>query len=346
MKNKIIEWFKNKYNNLYEQMNIVTHTHDNGNLSPYHLEGSIWNHTMMVLEWIEEDNINHIFAGLLHDLGKLDTRIVKTDKVSFTYHENVSTYKSIDILKEAKKTFEELDIIKVLKLIAWHGTLWTKTGSIEDTLKDIDLKYGHNIEFFKDFLKFVEADALGREMESKQEEERVINQINFLNNYIPYDKTQYKVTPKNEVIFLIGISGSGKSTLVDKLNVNNKYKIVSVDNLLTKGKLNYNSIDYSKNVKKAFDQTMKDMLLYIQNEENIIVDMTSLDKETRRKKLSKFPVTKYNKKAIIFLNGEKSIKENLSKRKDKTIDKDLIKAQIFNFELPNYDEFDVLEFII
>lgn len=58
------------------------------------------------------------------------------------------------------------------------------------------------------------------------------NQI-FQQNYQPYDRTKFKTKPKNEVIFLIGISGSGKSTYVEKNIDKNKYKILSVDNILS-----------------------------------------------------------------------------------------------------------------
>lgn len=349
MKNIIIEWFKNKYNDLYKLMNEVTHTHDNGELSPYHMEGSIWNHTMLVLDWLSAEDKNLIFAALLHDIGKVKTRIQKENKVSFTYHENVSTYMSIDILKEAKKEFKEIDIIKILKMIAWHGSLWLKNGNLEHTLQDIDFKYGHCIDFYKEFVQFVEADALGRVLQHKYDEDNVLEQSNFLANYQPYDRTKFKTKPKNEVIFLIGISGSGKSTYVEKKIDKNKYKILSVDNILSSGKLDYSFVDYKKNVKKAFDETIKTMLEYVKNEQNMIIDMTNLDKENRRRKLSKIPSTKFHKKAIVFLNGIDSIKNNLKireSRENKKISLDVINYQMFNFEIPNYDEFDEIEFII
>lgn len=345
MKTKIIKWFEENYKEYVEKMKNVTHSHDDGTPSPYHMEGSIWNHTMMVLEWLDSEKIELIFAALLHDIGKTETRIIKGYKVSFTYHENVSTILCIDILKKAKETFEELDILKTIKLIAWHGTLWTKNEvDNESMLKIIDLKYGHLKDFYKDFVTFVQADALGRILATKEDEDFVIDQVNFFSNYTPYDKMAYKEKPKKEVIFMVGLSGSGKSTWIEKNKLN--HIVISVDKHLEKGKLAYDSKNYKKEVKKGHDLLIKEMHDLIAKEENVIVDMTNLSIEKRRKKLSKFPSTKYHKKAIVFLNDLETIKNRLNNRNGKKLNMDIIKSQIFEFELPNYNEFDEIDFIL
>ena len=352
MKDKILNWFKKNYNEFYKQMEIITHDHSNGNKNPFHMEGTILVHTKMVLDWLEinendNNSINLIFAAILHDLGKIFTKKEDESRAHFKKHENISTYLSIDILKMAKKDFPDIDIIKILKLIAWHGSLWVRKehDNLEENLKILDYKYGHDLDFYKDLLKFVEADACGRIFKHKEDEDYILEQFKFLNNFIPYDKTKYIKEKISEVVLLVGLSGSGKSTYLSNNNFDN-YEIISVDNILSKGKLNYNSIDYKKNVKKAFDQTMKDMLEAIKKDKNVIIDMTNLDKENRRRKLSKFPSTKYYKKAIVFLNGVENINKNLLKRTNKTIPKEVIEKQILTFELPNYDEFDEIEFII
>ena len=350
MKDKILNWFKENYNEFYKQMEIITHDHSNGNKNPFHMEGTILVHTKMVLDWLEinendNNSINLIFAAILHDLGKIFTKKEDESRAHFKKHENISTYLSIDILKMAKKDFPDINIIKTLKLIAWHGSLWVRKehDNLEENLKILDYKYGHDLDFYKDLLKFVEADACGRTFKHKEDEDYILEQFKFLNNFIPYDKTKYVKEKTSEVVLLVGLSGSGKSTYLSNNNFDN-YEIISVDNILSKGKLNYNSIDYKKNVKKAFDQTMKDMLEAIKKDKNVIIDMTNLDKENRRRKLSKFPSSKYHKKAIVFLNGINEIKSNLLKREDKKIPENVIFEQMLNFELPNYDEFDEIEF--
>lgn len=346
MKNKILNWFEKFYPNIINDMKNTNHNHSNGSINPYHAEGDVWKHTLMVYDLIIDENVNTLFAALLHDLGKTHTRYEKNDgKVSFRNHENVSMYYSIDILKNAKKDFKDLDLLTTLKLIAWHGTLWNHLKNIDNEfLNNINLKYGNDIPFFKSLISFVEADYYGRLLLNNDECKEKNDIFNFLYNYIPFNKLQYKEKRNLDVVVLIGLSGSGKSTLIEKHYKD--FEIISVDKFLEKGKLNYNMIDYNKNVIKAYNQSLLDMKEYINNKKNVVIDMTNLTIESRRKRLSNFPSTQYNKKAIVFLNGLNNLTLNLNKRKSfKNIDFDIIKNQISNFELPNFDEFDNIEYI-
>lgn len=347
MKNEILKWFEINEPQFIEDMKNTNHNNSLGDTNPYHAEGDVWTHTLMVFDLIEDDEIDLIFASLLHDIGKTKTRIEKNDgKVSFKDHENVSTYYSIDILKKAKKTFKDLNIIDTLKLIAWHGTLWNHLKSFDDEfLNTLNLKYGNDIDFFKKLIRFVEADFYGRILLNEDEYDQKDSIFNFLYNYIPFDKLKYQKIKDLEVICLIGVSGSGKTTYIEKNKLN--YEILSVDKYLEKGKLIYNMIDYDKNVKKTYNNVLADMKKFISSKKNVIIDMTNTSKETRRKKISNFPSTQYTKKAVVFLNGIESIKINLNKRKDiKNIDWNIIENQIKTFELPNYDEFDIIEYIL
>ena len=346
MREQILEWFNKNYYSIIEDFKKTNHHHSNGTLNPFHLEGNCYTHTMMVYNLIEGDDPNLYLAALLHDLGKIDTRYEKkNNRVSFRSHECVSMVKSIDILKRAKKTFD-IDIIKILQMIAWHGELWTKKDIPRDVhLKQINDKFGFSVDFYDDFVHFVKADALGREMEDEDAYIEVIEQMDFLENYIPFNSKDYfRHNPTKEVICMVGISGSGKSTLIE--SEYNDYRVISVDNYLNKGKLDYNSVDYTKNIKKAHDNSIKDIKEAVQREENAVIDMTNLSQETRRKKLSLFPTTKYKKIAIVFLNGLEQIESNLKKRSEKKIPQEVIERQIKEFELPGYDEFSEIRYII
>ena len=148
-----------------------------------------------------------------------------------------------------------------------------------------------------------------------------------------------------DAVFLIGISGSGKSTYLSKHSEFSDFSIVSVDNFFYSKKMGYDSVDYKKNIKKAHDQSLKDLLEAVQKRKNILVDMTNLTKEQRLNKLTKIPTTQYNHKAVVFLVGEKQIKENLKKRDHKKLSESLIDHQMAQFELPNYDEFDEITYV-
>lgn len=76
---EIIERFK-EFNNgeLYHLMKHSDHGHKEYR-NPYHMEGSVWTHTEMVLEEafkIDPENKMLIYAALLHDIGKIFTREV------------------------------------------------------------------------------------------------------------------------------------------------------------------------------------------------------------------------------------------------------------------------------
>lgn len=70
---EIISWFQLNFPKLTREMNESTHHYSETNLNPYHLEGSIWTHTMMVcLQAHNQDHHNDFvrWTTLLHDIGK------------------------------------------------------------------------------------------------------------------------------------------------------------------------------------------------------------------------------------------------------------------------------------
>ena len=344
MKQKIVEWFEKNYPVLIKDMKNCDHTHSNGSKNPFHMEGAVFCHTMMVLDLVKND-INHIFAAMLHDIGKISTRYEKSNgRVAFRYHENVSMFKSIDILNHAKIEFN-IDILLVLKLVAWHGTMWGKTP-VSEKLKTLDAMYGHQPEFLKELIDFVQADAYGREYADfiQSELDFLDEQFSYLNNYIPYNTQTFKPNQNLDAVFLIGISGSGKSTYLEQNSLDD-FQVISVDNYFYDKKMGYDSVNYEKNIKKAHDASVHALLHAVESRKNIVIDMTNLSVETRGKKLVKIPTTQYNHKAVVFLKGEKLTLENIKKRDHKQLSSEIISKQITQFELPNYDEFDNIEYI-
>lgn len=353
IKNNIFEWFALSYPELIEQMKKTYHKHSNGNDNPYHMENDVLSHTLMVFTACRDNEVPEIyFSALLHDIGKVYTRKEKENRVSFQNHENVSMFKSIDILLEAKKVFD-IKIIDVLRLIAWHGVLWKGYSFLsngtnadnQEKLNFINLRFGYDKSFYDKILAITKADAFGRSFADEYEPLRLEEEFDFLENYIPFDKNEYsQFKPSQMVTLLIGTSYSGKSHWLNQ-NHNGEI-IISVDKYLEKGKLNYNSIDYSKNIKKAHDNSLKEIQKAVNKEQDVIIDMTNLDMESRRKKLSKFPRTKYKYRAVVFLPGEKLIEERMKQRSEKKIPEEILQRQIESFELPGFDEFDKFTYII
>lgn len=95
-KSEIIKHFLKWNYSLYTKMNNCTHSFNEVYLTPYHLEGNIWTHTMCVLMSSYIQTNNDVIAALCHDFGKCNTRRERFDekkqiwKVSFFGHEKES----------------------------------------------------------------------------------------------------------------------------------------------------------------------------------------------------------------------------------------------------------------
>lgn len=123
------------------------------------------------------------------------------------------------------------------------------------------------------------------------------------------------------VVLLIGTPLSGKSTFLIKHFSDEKYTLISRDEILMEvaGTRDYNEawniLSDKKDGQKQVDKKLKYRLITLAKAgENVIIDMTNLTIKSRRKHLAKFP--KHFKSAIIFefLSTEEYIIRN-EKRK-------------------------------
>lgn len=85
-------------------MSDIDHNYSAIMPNPYHIEGSIWTHTMMVLnEAVRRGYDDTIQAtALCHDIGKAYSRGEREKdgkmRVSFNGHEGIAFYHTIDVL--------------------------------------------------------------------------------------------------------------------------------------------------------------------------------------------------------------------------------------------------------
>ena len=83
---------------LVKSMHDCDHGHE-GSANPYHLEGSVWTHTMLVYNEANQYNKFDLIMALCHDIGKVIVRKVKDDgKVSFYGHADASIQSTIDFI--------------------------------------------------------------------------------------------------------------------------------------------------------------------------------------------------------------------------------------------------------
>ena len=128
---QIVKTFITRYPSAYKSMHHVSHN-ESTFLSDWHLEGTIWTHTMMVVSEMRRllDPINYsrplLLAALLHDIGKVYTQDINNDKskVTFYGHPGMSTLIARGILDTIDPSLTREQIIHTLRLINYHQLLF------------------------------------------------------------------------------------------------------------------------------------------------------------------------------------------------------------------------------
>ena len=138
-RDKLVTWFCQTHPFPVRRMKEVEHFPDDRTNHPFHGEGSVWTHTMMVITHIMCDKSLSIYhknillaVALFHDVGKPDSLRIRYDekkemvKHSFDGHEGFSVCKAIDYWDSLEKEFNfyaNYDVkITVFELIGRHGT--------------------------------------------------------------------------------------------------------------------------------------------------------------------------------------------------------------------------------
>ncbi|MBE6062830.1 MAG: HDIG domain-containing protein [Clostridium butyricum] len=144
----------------------------------YHPEGSVFNHTMMVVDEgaqnRQRSNNKRVFMWtlLLHDIGKKPTTKMRNGRLTSYNHDIVGK----DMARKFLEYFnEDEEVIKeITGLIRWHmqSLFVSKNNSrfknINDMLKDVDKN---------EIILVATADRLGRGNSSDSEREQIIKDI-------------------------------------------------------------------------------------------------------------------------------------------------------------------------
>lgn len=321
----LVNWFIDNFPEHYSAMLDSCHYVNRFSPNPWHAEGSVWTHTMMVMTWISarysvnsEDETEYpsdnyttlLTTGLLHDLGKPTCEELNDKgKNSFKGHEGVSVMLSIEVLKQLKEDFPESysdEVIeKIIKLIGTHGV------RIE----------GEPSEFRMLRTAFNESDKKGAIRQSKEDFTK------------QYDKRKFSsiknVKEDKEIVFMVGMPCSGKSTYING-NLILSHSVVSRDNEL----MNYYAIendvkcgDFSYNEaykfahkdenKKDFEDKFEKYLNNLQrNHDKIVIDMTMMPMSSRRKMMNKFP--NHRRKCVVVMTSYGEMQFRNTERNEKT----------------------------
>lgn len=353
--------FIDNHPNLCKEMKSVDHSYQGEGYNIYHLEGSIWAHTMMVLKEAAPLNSTVMnIAALCHDIGKpfVYVDIDKSKRRRFSNHEAVSTFYTKEVLKSYKLSAKEQE--RILFIVAQHGSLYNyfKDGRIakEDYIKIAD-KFTY--EQFSDLITFYKCDHNGRFHLSKPNPSvangDIYSDFECILSLICDRESMAQPqsqSVKNNIIVFVGPPRAGKSTFRKKRFFSKDTVIISRDDTLMEFAQANNILGtYSAVWKKLSDEDHKtiDQVLYskyqsaLKNNYDIVIDMTNLSKKSRRKWLSDSRLKTYNKESFVFIE---SLDTLLSRNtKDKFIPEDVIKGMMKRFSYPQYDEFDKITLI-
>ena len=364
---ELISWFQINYPRLVSQMRGSTHhltfrdqeildqnyEGDYGfdnypeSLNPYHLEGDIFCHTMMVCKQAENASYEVMVAALLHDIGKPSTRKVnpKNGRVSFFNHDAVSAFMSLEILKREELGLSKEQQSHIFNLIALHTQIYKL--SVEQ------LAAIGNKELVSDLIELGKADHAGRFHTAGDAVIPSIEEV-FPQPISGVSSTKRSAQEK-EVVVLVGLPGSGKSKysedeIINTMIVEDNDDIwrVSRDHLIH---LNVEGRDYNEKWKNAdqkkIDKLLQDSFNYVVSEgySQVIVDMTHMSKKSRRRTLSHFDKS-YKRKAVVFLTDLITNDLRNSQRDGKVISKEVVEKMMRSFYPPTFEEFDEIEYII
>lgn len=342
--NQIINEFMIKHPKLVKEMQNCDHAYSENKLNPYHIEGDVWCHTMMVCKEIElitkdikseEDKKELMWAALLHDVAKPNTRYSNDNRelVTFVGHESLGVYKSIDILKKQSNMSQE-NILNISLMVGLHSHLQRNSAS------RIEKMFKKNKDLLSKVKKLYIADNNGRYTSVQNRE--FIGQYNI--------ETIKEEKKKNTINILIGPPLSGKTTYVNKMKKKDKV-VISTDAILKRHFSNLgNSI---KKIKTNFKPKDEELLIEILQNElsvaakkgcDIYIDSNNLTWQERDLFINNNVLKEYNKKAIVMLVGyEELLRRNRTKKR---IPNFIIEKECRKFNNPFYDEFDEIEYKI
>lgn len=362
-RDELISWFQTEFKDLVQSMKDCSHHYDPDNLNPYHLEGDIFTHTMMVCKQAENfsDDNNYVkFTTLLHDIGKpKSVEIIKERKRKrFIGHEGASAFMVPDILNKTDLSVE--DKIHIFKIVALHGNLFHHI-KVDKTIKSdtVDVFKGMK-SVLSDLTHQVRADSSGRfykdrdlsdalfASELPEKFEKIINQLE--------DGVTESDLSAPTLTVLVGPPCSRKSQSIKDL-IDEKTAVISRDDLVVaagkKRGMNYSETfnflrdnpDIEKSeVAEIFEKNYREAR---KNKKSVVVDMTSMSKKSRRKWINEFKG--YNAKCKVFISGYDALVECNKKRGDETgkyISERVVLDMCKRFSLPMYSEgFTDIEYI-
>lgn len=239
---------------LEEKMRNTLHSY-NGSLNKFHLEDSVWDHTLLVLHKAllsNEPNQDLMrAAALLHDVGKVFTEQIdkeKNKKKFNGHHINSVNYirNNPRLMQILEKRFDPEEILFLWQIIQYHQTS-NVHRKVMDNIRNILV--GDRFTFFE----LLKCDLNGRIVSDDVDDSWMYKKINYIKEksdqtdprktmitFVSYDKINdivedivslHELEMAPMIIVPIGAQGAGKSYLSNKLSkrIGEYYKRISYD---------------------------------------------------------------------------------------------------------------------
>jgi len=340
MNKRILTIFKQFRETFYDEMQVM-HPYP----APYHMEGSVWTHTMMVFnKALDTNDTVLIVTALLHDIGKLMAKAEINGKIMFRGHEGISVLKSISFLNSLvrQNLISKKQMFEILYIVNYHSALWQYS---QKRLQEFPQWLLNRLMQFRKL--DLSANITEREIDE------IPNIVSKIDNM--QDKRK-KGNPEAVVYVMVGVPRSGKSTIAKMLSSKYLLPVVSRDDILiqvlkekTKN-LNIEENSYNKlfsmaiehdlhnDIDKKFREKIND---FVKNRQSFIVDKTNVTRKVRNPYTH---LSHYKKVAVVALTD---LKETIKRGKDpnKYISQETILSFAKRLQLPMKGEFDEIQFI-
>jgi predicted kinase len=219
----VFENFVKNFSVLVKRMEDSDHNLSTDNMSPYHMEGSVWTHTCCVFTQIRSvvkdsgtlsDRQVKLLAlsTLFHDVGKPSCRTVSDNgKVSFKGHDFASMHIMIEYKDDIMKVFgiTEQEFTLLCILVQCH-TLYYQLNDINDIFGW--LNYDKNV--LEIYRHLTACDAYGQirtpNQVGKNNKKLDLFELDFTGNKISRNGNK-------ELVVLVGCPASGKDYVAEKL---------------------------------------------------------------------------------------------------------------------------------
>lgn len=325
--------------------------------SSWHLEGSVWTHTMMVvshmLNIIEECSPKNakalVLAALMHDAGKIVCQEFNKEKQKITFygHPSVSTFSAYEVLPQLDPELPVTEQLHIMRLVNGHQIPFVFTDDMTNkAYNKVKAKFSKDLQLLDDLMLLRQADTAGRI--SISEGGTDICRMNLMRNEIALHQSTTQECDwfdKPHAIILVGLPGSGKTTFAT--NNYKDYTLISRDTCLmelSNGRCYDDAWKYvdhaevDKNFEKVFNDTLN-------RKEDLVIDRTNLTYKSRKKFITRLEKAGYDITIQVALADTVTILNRNHNRIGKHIDPEVIFRMMMSFEMPFVSEGEILYYI-